>query len=90
MTAAQNVEAKEERRMNRGHGGAEPAMYGELAPNGVTQMKCALANKSIRIIRRTQKPQKPQNAYKFVFVARRRHAFASLPNWRTFDKRFWR
>ena len=34
------AEAKEERRMNRGHAGAEPAMYGELAPNGVTQMKC--------------------------------------------------
>ena len=34
------AEAKEERRMNRGHSGAEPAMYGELAPNGVTQMKC--------------------------------------------------
>ena len=60
MAAPQNVEAKEERRMNRGHAGAEPSMYGELAPNGVTQMKCASANKSIRIIRRTpQKPQKP-------------------------------
>lgn len=75
--AAQNVEAKEERRMNRGHAGAEPAMYGELAPNGVTQMKCASANK---VLEEHPSPQKPQKTYKFVFVARRCHAFASLPN----------
>eukprot|EP00434_Breviolum_minutum_P008394 symbB.v1.2.007407.t2/scaffold452.1/size203995/20 len=32
------ISAKEERRMNRGHGGAEPAMYGELAPNGARRL----------------------------------------------------
>ena len=38
------TKAKEERRMNRKHfGGAEPAIYGELAPEGVTKLKNAEA-----------------------------------------------
>lgn len=45
--------------MNRGHAGAEPAMYGELAPNGVTQMKCASAN---NVLEEHPSPQKRQKS----------------------------